>query len=112
MVLVHLRYTGQIALVRTDSCYPMLTTAIATGRYSDVRIDEIQQQGWATIYCTQNKIGDVFEQPRSSVPFVPLGGGAVADLRANRSAAVLHLPDHDVASHLRALGTRQRWLCP
>ena len=90
----------------------MLTTAIAigfvaTGRYSDVRVDEIQQQGWA-IYCTQNKIGDAFEQPRSSVPFVPLGGGAMADLRANRSAAVLHLPD--VASHLRELGTRQQWL--
>jgi hypothetical protein len=91
----------------------MLTNAraiglVATGRCSDVRVDEIQQQGWA-VCCTQNKIGDVFEQPRSSVPFVPLGGGAVADLRANRSAAVLHLPD--VASHLRALGTRQQWLC-
>lgn len=35
----------------------------------------------------------MFEKPRIIVPFVPLGLGAMADLRANRSAVVLLLSD-------------------
>lgn len=33
----------------------------------------------------------------------------MADLRANRSAVILLLPD--VAARLGVLGVRQRWLC-
>ncbi len=72
---------------------------------ASVRVSNAENTAGAGNCCIQNKKGDMFEKPRISVPFVPLGVGAMADLRTNYSTVMLLLPD-DAA----CLGARQRWL--
>ena len=70
---------------------------VATSRYAgvpaSVRVGDVRVAAGVDNCWTQNETGDMFEKPRISVPFVPLGIGAVVDLRANRSAVALLLPD-------------------